>query len=100
MTGFGGLYERPDVIEAEERARAAEAADDGRCHVRDSGDGSDVKGECTQPAGHAGVVHREDRGGRLWAEWRSVLPQDECVCHVRPGRCAWHDRASAVPRRP
>lgn len=32
---------------------------------------------CTMHAGHYGAIHREVRAGRLWAEWRSILPVDE-----------------------
>jgi hypothetical protein len=62
-----------------------------RCHVRD-GD----YGECTLPLGHGNgsKIHQEWRGAgeprQLWAEWRSVLWEDECVCHVRPDRCPVH----------
>lgn len=57
------------------------------CHVRD-GD----HGECNLPLGHdnGAVVHTEMRDGELWANWRSVLWEDECVCHVRPTRCKVH----------
>lgn len=56
------------------------------CGVRD-GD----HGQCTLPAGHGNgsVVHTEMRDGKLWAQWRSVLPEDECVCHV-PRACKVH----------
>ena len=57
---------------------------DGLCHVRGGG------GECDLPVGHGSgsKVHREMRDGKLWASWRSILSEDECVCHVR--QCAVH----------
>jgi hypothetical protein len=64
------------------------------CRIRDRRTDEDGEwhGECTRPVGHYGVVHSEYRGGRLWAEWRSVLPEDECRCHA--GYCRYHGKAA------
>lgn len=58
------------------------------CGVRD-GD----HGECNLLAGHGGgsVIHTEWRDGKIWANWRSVLWEDECVCHV-PRDCKVHPK--------
>ena len=54
-----------------------------RCEATD-GD----QARCSYHAGHYGAVHREVRDGSLWAEWRSVHPDDEppgaqtCKCIV------------------
>ena len=62
------------------------------CRVRDDDGHGRIRGECTLPVGHVGVIHTEMRDGRMWAQWRSVLPVDECVCHARPGACPVHVR--------
>lgn len=38
---------------------------------------TDGDARCTEHAGHYGAIHREIRDGKLWAEWRSILPTDE-----------------------
>jgi hypothetical protein len=57
------------------------------CRVRDG-----AYGECTLPLGHGNgsKIHAEWRDGHLWAAWRSIQPDDECVCHARPSRCPVH----------
>lgn len=30
--------------------------------------------QCTRTRGHWEAIHREIRDGRLWAEWRQILP--------------------------
>lgn len=70
----------------------------GRRRVCGATDGSG--NVCDLHAGHYGAIHREHRGGKLWAEWRSVLPEDEplgaqaCTC-----RSCEHRRARDGARR-
>lgn len=50
------------------------------CLVMDeSDDPGDPHGVCNLPAGHPGVIHAEWRDGKLWAQWRSILPGDESI---------------------
>lgn len=48
------------------------------CRVMDDEDDPE-SGVCDRPAGHPGVIHSEYRDGKLWAEWRSILPGDEQI---------------------
>lgn len=51
-------------------------------------------GHCTDHAGHYGAVHREMRDGKLWAEWRSVVPEDEPLNAQTCGCQECHTRAT------
>lgn len=61
------------------------------CLVQARG-GTVIYGICNLPRGHGNgsKVHQERlQDGRLWAEWRSVLPEDEmdrAERHIRPGQ--------------
>jgi hypothetical protein len=43
--------------------------------------------------GDGSAIHTEMRDGKLWAQWRSVLPEDECTCYLRERGCRFHDHA-------
>lgn len=69
----------------------------GPCGVKDGGgrlEGRDVP-TCNWPwlHGDGSAVHTEMRDGKLWAQWRSVLPEDECTCYLREKGCRFHDHA-------